>query len=117
MEKRHLTKLLSEERTWYCTLVRDYQGVMVSIGFIIMDAVTFVLVAQNVGTSMIGDLQRLQDISQDISVTITQSNILPEKSIEFIAEMCPLASQGNVNDFQGAIYLFLSKLCVPCLYC
>ena len=31
MEKRHLTKLLTEERIWYCTLVRDYQGVMVSI--------------------------------------------------------------------------------------
>ena len=103
MEKRHLTKLLSEERTWYCTLVRDYQGVMVSVECIMVDVVTFVLVAQSVGTSMIGDIQRLQDISQDISVTITQSNILPEKSIEYIAEMCPLASQRNVNDFQGVI--------------
>ena len=35
MEKRHLTKLLTEERIWYCTLVRDYQGVMVSVKVLI----------------------------------------------------------------------------------
>ena len=50
---------------------------------------------------MTGDLQRLQDISQELSVTITQSNVLPEKTVEFIAEMCPLASKGQPNDFQG----------------
>ena len=56
---------------------------------------------QNVGVSMIGDLQRLQDISQELSVTTTKSNMLPEKTIEFIVEMCPLATQGQLNSLQG----------------
>ena len=70
---------------------------------------------QNVSVSMIGDLQRLQDISQELSVTITQSNVLPEKTIEYIAEMCPLASKGQLNDFQGVFrYDIYCSCMLPC---
>ena len=50
---------------------------------------------------MIGDLQRLTDISQELSVTTLQSSVLPEKTVEYIAEMCPLASQGQTIDLKG----------------
>ena len=50
---------------------------------------------------MIGDIQRLQDISQELSVTIHQPTVLPEKTIEYIAEMCPLASQFKMNELQS----------------
>lgn len=51
---------------------------------------------------MIGDLQRLQDISQELSITTHHSQVLPEKTIDYIAEMCPLASShSQLNDFQG----------------
>lgn len=65
---------------------------------------------------MIGDLQRLQDISQELSVTIQQPNVLPEKSIEYITEMCPLASKVHLNDIQGVcvVYGFITA-CYLCL--
>lgn len=58
---------------------------------------------QNVGMSMVGDLQRLQDISQELAVTIHQPNVLPERTVDYIAEVCPLATQSQqpLNNFQG----------------
>ena len=52
---------------------------------------------------MIGDFQRFQDISQELSVSINQPSALPERTTEYIAEMCPLASsqQVYVDEFQG----------------
>ncbi|XP_065916035.1 uncharacterized protein [Dysidea avara] len=41
----------------------------------------------NVGMSMVGDLQRLQDISQELSVAIEWPSVLPEKSIDYLAEI------------------------------
>lgn len=71
---------------------------------------------QNVGVSMIGDLQRLQDISQELSVTITHSNVLPEKTVEFITEMCPLATKGQSNDFQGIYICYFMYVLVQHLF-
>lgn len=51
--------------------------------------------------SMIGDLQRLQDISQELSATTQQPTVLPERTTDYIKEMCPLASQSKMNDIQG----------------
>lgn len=59
------------------------------------------ILSQNVSMSMIGDLQRLQDISQELSVTIQQPTVLPERTTDYIKEMCPLASQSKMNDIQG----------------
>ena len=119
MEKRHLTKLLTEERIWYCTLVRDYQGVMVSMklanGNGCISCVSFWY--QNVGISMIGDLERLQVISQELSVTIQQPTTLPEKTLDYITEMCPLSSHAKMNDFQGTFGVIYDNNCLlPCFH-
>ena len=60
---------------------------------------------------MVGDLQRLQDISQELSVAIERPSVLPEKSIDYLAEACPLAAV--TSDFQGNI--FVSIHVVICL--
>ena len=52
---------------------------------------------------MVGDLQRLQDISQELSVAIEWPSVLPEKSIDYLAEVCPLAAV--TSDFQGNIFV------------
>ncbi|XP_065916053.1 uncharacterized protein [Dysidea avara] len=61
----------------------------------------------NVGMSMVGDLQRLQDISQELSVAIERPSVLPEKSIDYLAEACPLAAV--TSDFQDSLSLGMSR--------
>ncbi|XP_065916034.1 uncharacterized protein [Dysidea avara] len=61
----------------------------------------------NVGMSMVGDLQRLQDISQELSVAIEWPSVLPEKSIDYLAEVCPLAAV--TSDFQDSLSLGMSQ--------
>ena len=60
--------------------------------------------------SMVGDLQRLQDISHELSVAIERPSVLPEKSVEYLAEICPLAAL--TSDFQGSIIV-----CVRVVIC
>jgi len=55
---------------------------------------------------MVGDLQRLQDISQELSHAIERPSVLPEKSMDYLAEVCPLATATGV---QGS---YIPSLCL-----
>ena len=61
---------------------------------------------------MVGDLQRLQDISQELSHAIERPSVLPEKSMDYLAEMCPLATA--TSDFQGS-YISIHTFSFVCM--
>ena len=102
-ERRNLSRVLLEERSWFCGFITAFGKVLVSCAAKLYTASSFQMLLSDAGLArpslldpqdieigMVGDLERLQVIQKDLTTTISRPSILPETTRVFVeVSTCP----------------------------